>query len=361
VSSVFRSGRCEARHESRRGSAARGIVAGQLLSSFGGDVRKLLTGLLVLPFIVVAIPAAVILFDAPISPPVMATMAAPPGQIRPDFPAPRHFQARDGASLQYYAYPAAPGAAPDKVAILVHGSAGPGTSMHDLATALRAVGVTVYVPDIRGHGGSGQRGDIAYIGQLDDDLADFVTQLGQPRSGEIRTLVGFSAGAGFSIRFAGGPYGALFDRYVLLSPTTLLGAPTLRTNAGGWINVAVPRIVAINWLDRHGIRWFDGLPVISYAISPEMAKSMTASYSYRLLVNFGAGPQYETYLRNIRRPTAIFVGDADEQVIADQFAPLLKRLGLNIPVTLVPNMKHTDMIHTAEAFRAIVPAIFQQP
>jgi non-heme chloroperoxidase len=168
-------------------------------------------------------------------------------------------------------------------------------------------------------------------------------------------------GAGFSIRFAGGPYGALFDRYVLLSPTTLLGAPTLRTNAGGWINVAVPRIVAINWLNRRGIHCFDGLPVISYAISPEMAKSMTASYSYRLLVNFGAGPQYETYLRNIRRPTVIFVGDADEQVIADQFVPLLQRLGLNIPVTLVPNMKHTDMIHKTEAFRAIVPAISQQP
>jgi hypothetical protein len=92
-----------------------------------------------------------------------------------------------------------------------------------------------------------------------------------------------------------------------------------------------------------------------------MAKSMTASYSYRLLNNFGAGRQYETYLRNMHRQAAIFVGDADEQVIADQFAPLLQRLGLNIPVTVVPDMKHTDMIHKAEAFRAIVPAIVLQP
>jgi non-heme chloroperoxidase len=204
-----------------------------LLSSFGGDVRKLLTGLLVLPFIVVAIPAAVILFDAPISPPVMATMAAPPAQISPDFPAPRHFQARDGASLQYYAYPAAPGSALDEVAVLVHGSAGPGTSMHDLATALRAAGVTVYVPDIRGHGGSGQRGDIGYIGQLDDDLADFVTQLGQPKSGETRTLVGFSAGAGFSIRFAGGPYGALFVTCCFRQPRCWEHQPCERTPVAG--------------------------------------------------------------------------------------------------------------------------------
>jgi len=319
-------------------------------------MTRWLIGLLCLLLIVATIPVAVILFDAPTTPPVMASMAASPGQIQRAFPPPRKFQARDGASLQYYAYPAAP----DKVAVLVHGSAGPGTSMHDLAKALQAAGVTVYVPDIRGHGGSGPRGDIAYIGQLDDDLADFVAQLGPRKSGETRTLLGFSAGAGFSIRFAGGPYGELFDRYVLLSPTTLSNAPTLRPNAGGWINVAVPRIIAIVWLNRFGIHRFDGFPVISYAISPEMAQWMTASYSYRLLTNFGAGRQYETYLRNIRRPTVIFVGEADEQIIPDQFAPLLQRLGVNIPVTLIPNMKHTDMIHRPEAFRVIVPAIAGQ-
>jgi hypothetical protein len=44
-------------------------------------------------------------------------------------------------------------------------------------------------------------------------------------------------------------------------------------------------------------------------------------------------------------------------VIPDQFAPLLQRVGVNIPVTLIPDMKHTDMIHRPEAFRVIVPAI----
>jgi alpha-beta hydrolase superfamily lysophospholipase len=316
-------------------------------------VRGLLIGCLVLLVAVAVIPVAIILFDAPASPPVMASMAIPSDQAHRDFPVPRQFRARDGASLQYYAYPAAP----DKIAVLVHGSAGPGTSMQDLATALQIAGVTVYVPDIRGHGGSGRRGDIDYIGQLDDDLADFVAQLGPARTGETRTLVGFSAGAGFVIRFAGGPTGTLFDRYMLLSPTTLSDAPTLRPNAGGWVSVAVPRIVTIVWLNRLGIHWFDGFPAISYAVSPEMAKSMTASYSYRLLMNFGAGRQYQSYLKNIRRPATIFVGDADEQVIADQFAPLLQRLGVNIPVTVIPNMKHTDMIHRPEAFRVIVPAV----
>jgi alpha-beta hydrolase superfamily lysophospholipase len=42
----------------------------------------------------------------------------------------------------------------------------------DVQGFVRAAGITTYVPDIRGHGGSGRRGDIDYIGQLDDDLAD---------------------------------------------------------------------------------------------------------------------------------------------------------------------------------------------
>ena len=116
----------------------------------------------------------------------MASMGAALRRINPDLPTPRQFQARDGASLQYYAYPAGP----DQVAVLVHGSAGPGTTMHALAEALRAADVTTYVLDIRGHGGSGRRGDIDYVGQIDDDLADFVAQLGPAKSGATRIARG---------------------------------------------------------------------------------------------------------------------------------------------------------------------------
>jgi non-heme chloroperoxidase len=317
---------------------------------------KLLLGSIGLLVAVTIIPVAIIAFDAPASPPPMVSMATSLRQTNlADVPAPQQFRARDGASLQYYAYPAEP----DKIAVLVHGTAGPGTSMHALASSLRAAGVTAYVLDIRGHGGSGRRGDIDYIGQLDDDLADFVTQLGPAHRGEIRTLVGFSGGAGFGIRFAGGPYGLLFDRYVLLSPI-LPGSPAWRPNAGGWINVAIPRIIAIAWLGRLGIHAFDGLHVISYAVSQGPSRDTTASYSYRLSTNFGAGRQYETWLKNIRRPAAILVGDADEQVIADQFAPLLQRLDVNIPVTIVPNMKHADMIAAPAALQEVVRAISGQ-
>ncbi len=165
-------------------------------------MSKVLIGVLALLLVIAMIPVTVIALSAPSSPPAMASMAGPLSRVNfEDVPTPQRFQGRDGARLQYYAYPAAQ----DKVAVLVHGSVGPGKGMHALAKALRDAGVSTYVLDIRGHGGSGRRGDIDYIGQIDDDLDDFVTSLGPARPDQVRTLVGFSAGAGFTIRFAGRP------------------------------------------------------------------------------------------------------------------------------------------------------------
>jgi hypothetical protein len=146
---------------------------------------------------------------------------------------------------------------------------------------------------------------------------------------------------------------------VFLAPI-LPGSSTWRPNAGGWTNIALPRLLTIAWLNRLGIHWFDGLPVISYAVAPETSQWLTGSYSYQLSMNFGAGRQYETYLRNMRRPAQVLVGDADEQVLTDQFAPLLERLGVNMPVSIVPSMKHADMINRGEAFREIVRAVSPQ-
>jgi non-heme chloroperoxidase len=318
-------------------------------------MSKVLIGVLALLFVIAMIPVTVIALSAPSSPPAMASMAGPLSRVNfEDVPTPQRFQARDGARLQYYAYPAAQ----NKVAVLVHGSVGPGTGVHALAKALRDAGVSTYVLDIRGHGGSRRRGDIDYIGQIDDDLDDFVTSLGPARPDQVRTLVGFSAGAGFTIRFAGGRYGELFDRYVFLSPI-LPGAPTLRPNAGGWTNISIPRVVTIAALDSLGIHAFDGFDVISYAVSPANNEG-TSRYSYRLFANFGAGREFVRYLTNIRRPAAVLVGSADEQVVADQFAPLFQSLDVNIPVTVVPGMTHVDMIATPTALQAVVKVVATQ-
>ena len=67
------------------------------------------------------------------------------------------------------------GPATGRAAIVVHGSSGSsGGTIHALSSALAARGVETWAVDIRGHGASGTRGDIGYVGQLEDDLADLV-------------------------------------------------------------------------------------------------------------------------------------------------------------------------------------------
>ena len=94
---------------------------------------------------------------------------------RSDMPPLSRFQARDGTELAYRHYPpGAPGTG--RIAIVIHGSSGGSPAMHAVSRALAAKGVEAYAVDMRGHGASGTRGDVAYVGQLEDDLADLVRQ-----------------------------------------------------------------------------------------------------------------------------------------------------------------------------------------
>jgi non-heme chloroperoxidase len=81
------------------------------------------------------------------------------------------YRARDGANLSYRVYPGHG----DQVVVLIHGSAGSGQDMHRVAVALQEEsGSTVLVPDVRGHGANRPHGGVAYVGQFDDDMEDFI-------------------------------------------------------------------------------------------------------------------------------------------------------------------------------------------
>ena len=208
------------------------------------------------------------LLAAPLSqPPALASIHAGAVAIGDtDRPALSRFQARDGTSLAYRLYPARNGAT-DRLAILVHGSSGSSADMHAVARALADSGVAAAAIDTRGHGASGTRGDIGYIGQLDDDLADLVAEL-RPQYPTARlTLIGHSSGGGFTLRIAGEPEGKLFDRFVLLAPYLGYSAPTNRPSEGPgrWADADVPRILALMFLRRLGVDWGQSLPVIAFA------------------------------------------------------------------------------------------------
>jgi non-heme chloroperoxidase len=238
--------------------------------------------------------------------------------------------------------------------VLVHGSSASSSSMHVMAKGFAAAGYAAYALDIRGHGQSGAKGHIAYIGQLDDDMEDFVhaIKLAQPS-----TLVGFSSGGGFVLRFAGTARQKLFSNYLLLSPFISQDAATSRPSSGGWVTVGVPRIVAISFLDRFGVHAFNNLPVIKFALTEEAKGFLTPQYSFALAQNFRPERNYQANIRAVRQPLRVLVGQNDEAFYADKFASVFKTAGKDVPVTLLPGIDHISLTLDPAALQAAISAV----
>jgi len=318
--------------------------------------------------------AALIVFGTARPPPVDATITQPFASIdERGLPPIVAYRARDGAQLSFREYPAAE----RRVAVLIHGSAGSSIDMHPLALALQAAGVTVYVPDIRGHGADRPHGDIAYVGQLEDDLADFMRAIRPVHPSAQWTLVGFSSGGGFALRVAA-ERPQSFDRYILLAPYLKYNAPSLRgrddptpvlpAGAGParaspsgsvprveWTAVSTGRIIGLTLLNRLGVHHWDGLPVVSFAV-PANVPSVTAAYSWRLLRNFGPHDDYLADIRAVARPMHVYVGTADQLFVADRMRAEFQAQRPDIVVSTIPGMGHSDMVTRPAAIAAVVAA-----
>lgn len=268
-----------------------------------------------------------------------------------------YFQARDGSSLAYRVYPAANGDK-QKIAILIHGSGGHSTGMNGIAKQLAADNMLVVVPDIRGHGASGTRGDIGYYGQLDDDMEDLIAELRRQYLVGRFALLGFSSGGGFALRAAVGPLSAAFVRLVLLSPYLGYDAPSTRRpeDSATWAKADVPRFMALRLLRRFDLRCCEALPVIAFAVSPGSEKYVTTRYSYRLLTNFGAPSALSAAFRQLKIPTTIIAGGADELLLADKYADVVRGIEPPVDIRIVPGLTHMDMLHRTAAIDAVAAA-----
>lgn len=303
--------------------------------------------------------AGMVALSAPTNPKPVATLQSAASVLVKtlgDLPKVQYVTVRDGTPIAYRAY----AGASERVAVLVHGSSGSSVIMHILAKELAKNGIATYALDMRGHGFSGLKGDIAYIGQLEDDVEDFLKAIAAKHPNAKKIMIGFSSGGGFALRFAGGPKNEQFDGYVGMSPYVGFDAPSTRLdNAGGWVSAAVPRIIALGILQRLGIAQFGYLPVLGFAIPEDQRKNpmITSFYSYRLWANFGPMRDWQTTIRNIRRPLVVIAGELDELMYADKFDASFRLVRSDIPVELVPNINHMQLATEPPAIAAIATAV----
>lgn len=301
-------------------------------------MRKTYIALAAWPVALGLLAAALIGLGGPAQPAPLASVgSAFEGVDFSGLPTPSQYRARDGVELNYAVYPAPQ---PRASVVLIHGSAASLASLHPLARHLQGAGYNVYNLDVRGHGKSGEKGRIDYIGQLEDDLDDFLAAVNPPGP---RLLTGFSAGGGFALRYAGSERQENFAGYLLLAPFVHHEAANARPDSGGWVSVGLPRIAGLAGLNRLGIDHFNHLPVLRFATGDSASAQTTPFYSYDLAFNFRGPEQYPQGLQSLAQPMAVVAGSADEIFVSDALEGIFSASPVEVPVTLVPELNHVGL------------------
>jgi len=260
-------------------------------------------------------------------------------------PSLQSYGTRGQGQLQYRYY----SSDSDKVLILLHGSGWHSQQFYPLAKFISEQGLAqVYTPDLRGHGVNPQRrGDIDYIGQFEDDLADLILGIKQDSPKSDIIMGGHSSGGGLAIRFAGGKYGKQADAYLLLAPFIFYNAPTTRPNAGGWATPYTARIIGLSMLNNIGIHGLNDLTSIEFNMPQAFRNGTeTLAYSYRLNTSF-APRDYEDDLSAITQPMLVLAGADDETMFAEQYQPVITQ---HIPdnkqarVEVLPGVSHMGVV-----------------
>ena len=243
--------------------------------------------------------------------------------------------------------------------LLIHGSGWNGQQFAGLAQTL-SQRAQVLVPDLRGHGADpGTRGDVGYIGQMEDDLADLIAARVGPDQKVV--LIGHSSGGGLVVRFAGGPYRELMDAAVLLAPFLKYDAPSARPEAGGWARPLVRRLIGLSILNAVGVRGLNGLTVVQLrmpqvVLDGPLGHTATTAYSYRL--NTGYAPRSD-YLGDVAALPAflLIVGREDEAFVAEAYEPDMSQVTAKGQYLVVPGVKHLDIVDAPETEAAITAVL----
>jgi pimeloyl-ACP methyl ester carboxylesterase len=265
------------------------------------------------------------------------------------------YRARDGAELSYRSYASGRDDAP--LLVFVHGSGWHSLGYDGLARSIAESGAAdVVLPDLRGHGDNPERrGDIDYIGQFEDDLADLIGIV--RKSGQKLVIGGHSSGGGLAIRFAGGAYGEMVDGAVLFAPYLHYKAPTVRPNSGGWAYPLTRRIIGLTMLNNVGITALNGLPAIRFAfpqsvLDGPLGETATAAYSFRLNTSYAPRDDYKTDIATLP-PFLLVAGSDDEAFVASKFEPVMSAANPNGRYLTIDGISHLGVIDAPQSAEAI--------
>jgi pimeloyl-ACP methyl ester carboxylesterase len=233
----------------------------------------------------------------------------------------RCFRMRDGAVLSARWHDSRSGT----TIVLVHGVMSDSAELEKTALLLQqATGANVVNLDLRGHGQSaGRFGDIDYIGQYEDDLADVVAAMRKRQPGTRLILAGHSMGGGIVMRYAARRTMPEVDGYLLFAPHLGQKSPTTPTEMPSQsgtsdepaVKLDLRRTIGLVMLNLIGIKTFNHMATLYFNVSDG---SRLLCYSFAAMVSV-APDDYASALRADDKPLLLIAGQNDEAFHADRY------------------------------------------
>lgn len=116
-------------------------------------------------------------------------------------------------------------------------------------------------------------------------------------------------------------------------------------------------LVAIGALHSVGIRTFDDLPILRFALSDSAKSFLTPEYSFALAANFQPKRDYIANIRAVHQPVSVVAGSDDEIFRTDKLEGIFREQDKAWPVTLVPGVGHISLSLDPAAVAVAVQAV----
>jgi pimeloyl-ACP methyl ester carboxylesterase len=238
--------------------------------------------------------------------------------------------------------------------ILIHGVKSNAYKYNKTAGLLQeATQAEVYAIDLRGHGQSeGSIGDVDYINQYVDDLADIISIVRKEKPNGKIIIAGHSMGGGIALRYAMEKQYDQPDGFLLFAPLIGHNSPAIPQDQASeskseepFMKIHIERIIGLTMLNEIGNHEYDSLSVLFFNL-PETVP--LRKYSYR--ANKSMTPDdYVAGLKAVNKPMLVLIGSEDEAFspATTKEAILKNSIG---EIQLIEKVSHNGVRHHAQSF-----------
>lgn len=264
-----------------------------------------------------------------------------------------YFTVRDKKKMFAYKFPKKS----DNTIILIHGVKSTGYLYNRTAGLLQeATQAEVFAIDLRGHGKSdGKDGDVDYINQYADDLADIINTIRKQKPNGKIIIAGHSMGGGVALNYALQKNKTKIDGYLLFAP--LLGhnspafqqTPLAETDSiEPFMKIQITRIIGLKMFNEIGDHSHDSLPVLFFNLPENMP---SRKYTYR--ANMSMAPEdYKDGLKSINVSMLVLIGNKDEAFNAEAMKRVVSE-NSQAQIQIIEGVTHNGIRHNSQAYEII--------